>query len=89
MYKKITTNIIEEHFDEVPLKAKKAQTENEEDIIKVNVPLMIRLLEWAREDAAGDVDLHVAVEKLVDLCDDGDVLDMKVYEEIVPAATED
>jgi len=57
--------------------------DNEEDVIKLNIPLMIRLLEFAREDASKDVDLHVIVENLIDLSEEGDVLEMEDYEEIV------
>jgi hypothetical protein len=31
---------------------------NPKDIIKLDVPLFIRLLEYAREDAKSDMDLH-------------------------------
>lgn len=60
--------------------------ENEEDVIRVNVPLMIRLLEYAREHASDDVVLHVIVERMTELCEDGDVLEMEDYTGIVPAA---
>lgn len=65
------------------------ENENEEDVIKLNVPLMIRLLEYAREDANHDVDLHVIVENLIDLSEEGEVLEMKDYSEIVKVETED
>ena len=65
------------------------EIENEEDVIKLNVPLMIRLLEYAREDANHDVDLHVIAENLVDLSEEGDVLEMKHYPEIVKIESED
>jgi hypothetical protein len=31
---------------------------NPKDIIKLDIPLLIRLLEYAREDAKTDMDLH-------------------------------
>jgi hypothetical protein len=65
------------------------ETENEEDVITLNVPLMIRLLEYAREDANKDVDLHIIAENLVDLSEEGDVLEMKDYPEIVKIESED
>ena len=104
LLKKITTNTVEEHFSEIPkpmLKAKQYgfdevydyepedENENEEDVIKLNVPLMIRLLEYAREDSSHDVDLHFIVENLIDLSEEGDVLEMKDYPEIVKIETED
>lgn len=87
MYKKITHNIVEEHFDHpsmLPHRLAMTKQENEEDVIQVNVPLMIRLLEWAKEDANKDVDIHIIVERLIELSDDGDILSMSDYPEIVP-----
>lgn len=51
------------------------------DIIKLTVPLFIRLLEWAREEAKNDIDVHELTEKIIKksgiLCTDD-------YESIVP-----
>jgi hypothetical protein len=81
LYKRISTNTLEEHFNGLP--AMKVRLEDEEDVIHINVPLMIRLLEYAREDAQQDVDLHLVTERLIELCEEGDVLEMKNYEYIV------
>ena len=86
--KKITTSTIEEHFSEIPnLKPMEYNVndyyENEEDVIKLNVPLMIRLLEWAREDSWKDVELHVITERLIELSEEGNTLKMSDYPEIV------
>lgn len=96
MYKKITHKIVEEHFADpsvIPASMRKRTltkpNENEEDVIKLNVPLMIRLLEWAREDAWQDVELHIIAENLVDLSEEGDVLEMEDYPEIVKIEAED
>lgn len=89
LLKKITTNTVEEHFSETPIPKSKQKDydfeeyENEEDVIKLNVPLTIRLLEWAREDANKDVDLHVVTERLIELSEEGDILTMSDYPEIV------
>jgi hypothetical protein len=56
---------------------------DDDSAIKVTVPLMIRLLEYAKEDAKNDMALHELTENLIDLSEDGDVLNMKNYEEIV------
>jgi hypothetical protein len=79
-YKRIATSIVEEHFSELP---KPRQNMNDNDTIQVDVPLMIRLLEYAREDAKSDVDLHFLAEKLVELSEYGNTLDMTNYEDIV------
>ena len=85
MYKKITHKIFEEQFDQEPAKVKTDEYyfENEEDVIKLNVPLLIRLLEWAREDAEEDYDLHSLTERLIELSAFGDVLDMECYTDII------
>ena len=53
------------------------------DVITVDVPLFIRLLEFAREDATDDMKLHSVTEKLTELCADGDIMTMEQYDDIV------
>ena len=57
---------------------------NPTDTVKVDVPLLIRLLEFAREDAKTDMDLHDLAEKLVAGCKRGRTLTMKDYDRLVP-----
>ena len=57
---------------------------NPTDSVKLDVPLLIRLLEFAREDAGSDMDLHDLAEKLVAGCSRGRTLTMKDYESLVP-----
>jgi len=58
--------------------------ENKTDTIKMDVPLFIRMLEYAKEDAKTDMDLHVATEKIVELMSSDDtVLTMTNYDKIV------
>lgn len=89
MYKKITHKIFEEQFDQEPAAEPKPKwqewdgLENEEDVIKMNVPLLLRILEWAREEAYRDCDLHEVAERLVELSEYGQVLDMEYYNDIV------
>jgi hypothetical protein len=56
---------------------------NPTDTVKVDIPLLIRLLEYAREDAEGDLDLHDLAEKLVTLSGRGRTLSMKDYDRLV------
>ena len=51
--------------------------ENQIDVITVDVPLFIRLLEFAREDSTDDMQLHEVASKLVELCQDGDIMTME------------
>jgi hypothetical protein len=59
------------------------QEENKIDVITVDVPLFIRLLEFAREDSTDDAQLHEVATKLVELCQDGDIMTMEQYDEII------
>jgi hypothetical protein len=52
------------------------------DIIKLDVPLFIRLLELAREDVKQDADLHDVAEAVIKLSQEG-VVTMADYDSIV------
>jgi hypothetical protein len=56
---------------------------NPADKITVDVPLFIRLLEYAREDAKTDMDLHNVAENAIALSETGRTLTMAQYDEIV------
>jgi hypothetical protein len=56
---------------------------NPKDIISVDVPLFIRLLEYAREDAQTDMDLHDVAEKIISLSASGKTLTMDDYSSII------
>jgi hypothetical protein len=56
---------------------------NPKDVIKLDVPLLIRMLEYAREDAKTDMDLHDVAENLIALSANGQTLDMNHYNKIV------
>ena len=90
MYKKIIHNIVEEHYDHpaiMPVGMRPKMTnetpENEEDVVKFNIPLILKLLEWAREESSKDMELHIVVERMIELSENGDTLTMTEYPEIV------
>jgi hypothetical protein len=56
---------------------------NPKDTIKVDVPLFIRLLEYAREDAKDDMDLHRVAENAIDLSRFAGTLGMMDYEALI------
>ena len=56
---------------------------NPSDKITVDVPLFIRLLEYAREDAKTDMDLHNVAENIIALSETGKTLTMAQYDDIV------
>jgi len=60
------------------------ETEDPIDTVTLNVPLLIRLLEYAREDAKTDMDLHHVTERLIELAKSG-TLSMDHYNDIVPS----
>jgi hypothetical protein len=53
------------------------------DTVTMDVPLLIRLLEYAKEDAQTDMDLHNVAERLIELNKSNDVLSMTHYDTIV------
>jgi hypothetical protein len=61
--------------------------ENPIDAITMDVPLFIRMLEFAREDASTDMDLHDLAEKAIAMSAEGEVLSMDNYEDLVGAET--
>jgi hypothetical protein len=58
-------------------------TFNPTDKLTIDVPLFIRLLEYAKEDAKTDMDLHKATEKALALSETGKILTMDDYDTIV------
>lgn len=63
---------------EIPVK----EDFNAQDVVSVDVPLLIRLLEYAREDAKTDMDLHDVTERLIALSQEGNTLTMQDYDTI-------
>lgn len=51
--------------------------------ITLDVPLFIRMLEYAKEDAKTDMDLHKVTENILDMSADGKMLTMANYDSIV------
>ena len=62
--------------------------ENPVDVICMDVPLFMRCLEFSREDAQDDADLHHLVEKAVELSKDGKTLTMDNYDELAGGVSE-
>ena len=56
---------------------------NPSDKVTLDVPLFIRLLEYAREDAKTDMDLHNVAEKAVAASETGKTLTMADYDSLV------
>ena len=72
----------------VKLKQDISVKEAEEDIVDtvtLDVPLFIRLLEFAKEDAADDMALHDVAEKTIALNKQKGILSMEDYDALIPA----
>lgn len=65
-----------------------AKEEDKVDTITMDVPLFLRMLEYSREDAEQDLDLHDVTEKANVLGKERGILSMDDYAEIVGAAEE-
>jgi len=66
----------------------KAMVKEEEqdviDTVTLDVPLFIRMLEYAKEDAADDMDLHDLAEKTIALNKQKGILSMEDYDTLIP-----
>lgn len=60
-----------------------AQTANPRDTVELDIPLLIRLLEFSREDAQTDMDLHSLADNMINLSPGGATLTMADYDELV------
>lgn len=66
---------------------KQERSKDPTDTVTVDVPLLIRLLEYAREDAKTDMDLHNVTEKLIAFSKEHATLTMVQYDAIVGGST--
>lgn len=53
------------------------------DVINMDVPLFIRLMEFAREDAKTDMELHKVAENITNICNNNKVATMDDYDNII------
>ena len=75
--------LVKEEVNEEEAEAKDAV-----DTVTMDVPLFIRMLEFAREDAKADMDLHDVAEKAIEINKSKETLSMQDYEDIIPAMDE-
>lgn len=57
---------------------------NPPDIAKMDIPLFMRLLEYAKEEALTDIDLHDVATNVTRLARGGQTLNMEHYPSIIP-----
>jgi len=56
--------------------------DNKGEVIKMNVPLLIRIFEYMREKCKSDVELHKVVEKIMIASRGNKILSMEDYRKI-------
>jgi hypothetical protein len=59
------------------------EAENPIDVVTLDVPLLIRIMEYAREDANTDMDLHNVAQHMIELSKSSQTLSMNDYEHII------
>jgi hypothetical protein len=59
------------------------EAENPVDVVTLDIPLLIRIMEYAREDAKTDMDLHNVTERMIALSKSSQTLSMHDYDHIV------
>lgn len=53
------------------------------EYISLSIPLLIRIMEYSREDASNDLDLHFVLENIIQLSKSKNILNMSDYESLV------
>lgn len=72
---------LHEVFGGKPIEQQSQQ--NPSDVISMNIPLFIRLVEYAREDAQDDMALHKLTERLTQMSGEGKTLTMDDYDSLI------
>ena len=75
-------------LDYVEPTIREAKEEDKVDTITMDIPLFLRMLEYSREDASQDMDLHDVTEKAISLGKERGILQMDDYDEIIGSAEE-
>jgi len=66
-----------------------ATKEDPTDIIAMDVPLFLRMLEWAKEEAEEDVDLHEVTERAIEAVKLRGLLSMDDYNDLIGESIEE
>ena len=62
------------------------EQQERKDTVTMTIPLLIKLMEWAREEAKSDIDIHELVEQLVS---QSGVLDTDDFDQLMDDPQED
>ena len=66
-----------------------SEESNPTDTVTLDIPLLLRIMEYSKEDAQDDMALHYVTEKLIELSQTNDVLSMDHYDQIVSKTSGD
>jgi hypothetical protein len=86
MIKKSLTKPVEEEINSAAFVQTRKPVDDEKnpiDIVKMDIPLLIRMMEYAKEDAETDMDLHAAAENMIELSKEDRILSMDDYTNII------
>lgn len=90
-YKDRSRQLAERVIKKISPQTKKKLKEETEgvDSVTLDIPLLIRLMEFAREDAQDDMTLHQVAERMIGMKEEGQALSMSDYKDIVGSIDED
>lgn len=74
-------NLVEEQS--LPMQEPSQGSYDPKDTVELDVPLLIRLFEYAREDSQDDKDLHNLAERMIALSAEGRALTMNDYDTLI------
>lgn len=80
-YAIFTSLVTDKELEEI-LKDYHEENDTLSEDVTLNIPLLLRIMEYSKEDAKTDMDLHRVAEKMDELSKDGP-LSMKDYEKLV------
>ena len=55
----------------------------QEDYVTLDIPLLIRLFEYAREDVKDDLELHIIAKNMITMCKEKGQLSVYDYKQII------
>jgi len=77
-----------EHTTEESTMPEIQEAVNPTDQVTMDIPLLLRIMEYSTEDAKTDMDLHHVVERLIELSASGKTLTMANYNDIMSSLNE-
>jgi hypothetical protein len=89
-FKRAETAAMKESKQRIKEMVKKALMgpNNPIDKASLDIPLLIRIMEYAKEDAQTDMDLHKVAENIIELSKGGKTLTMSDYNSIVSTSND-